>query len=128
MTPTELAQIRVRCEAATPGPWVQRGNSVEPHNSHLVSFKVYGSVKEMDDTCRFIANARQDVPKLLAEVERLRAALSVIAENTVTEDNDQWGVISTSPMVQEIVRLRFKHCIEIARKALREECQKPKQP
>ncbi|HKD42764.1 MAG TPA: hypothetical protein VKB87_20920, partial [Myxococcaceae bacterium] len=79
MTEEELKAIKARCEAASPGPWksyiegrdhtsgsdfimtgegARRGNDIE----------LTGATKADQD---FIAHARQDVPKLLAEIERL---------------------------------------------------------
>lgn len=88
MTDEQLAAIRARCEAATPGPW-------EPgrQSPYTLRFPIHQSVEarkvnplgwqracicreaRMGDTA-FIAHARQDVPALLAEVERLRGLLS----------------------------------------------------
>ncbi len=83
MTDDELQAIKDRCNAATPGPWRSyvegrdhtsgsdfimtgeagvRGNDIE----------LTGATKADQD---FMAYARQDVPRLLAEVERLRRQL-----------------------------------------------------
>lgn len=51
MTPADLAAIRARLEAATPGPW---------------------TAKSFDPDDQFIAHAPSDIAALLAEVERLR--------------------------------------------------------
>lgn len=56
MTQQRLAEIEARCEAATPGPW-------KPKRDFL----------SWDCNAAFIAHARQDIPALLAEVERLGA-------------------------------------------------------
>lgn len=50
MTPADLAAIRARLEAATPGPW---------------------TAKSFDPDDQFIAHAPGDIAALLAEVERL---------------------------------------------------------
>jgi hypothetical protein len=83
MTDEELAAIRARCEAATPAPWrsyfegrdhtsgsdfimtgedARRGNDLE----------LAGATRADQD---FIAHARQDVPRLLDEIARLRRML-----------------------------------------------------
>jgi hypothetical protein len=83
MTDKELQDIKDRCRVVTPGPWRSyiegrdhtsgsdfimtgeagaRGNDIE----------LTGATKADQD---FIAHARQDVPRLLAEVERLRRRL-----------------------------------------------------
>jgi hypothetical protein len=82
---TRLAEIAARAEAATPGPWVP-----EPLNPGWVLGPAYGIFENMifraglptlDEDVKaqqradgeFAAAARDDVPWLLAEVERLRA-------------------------------------------------------
>ena len=70
-----IEEIKARAEAATPGPWL-----VHPHESaegQLVVDEHYDNVAEcyVPEDATFIAHAREDIPYLLAEVERLRAAL-----------------------------------------------------
>jgi hypothetical protein len=83
MTDRELEEIRLRCEAATPGPWV---SFVEGRNhSSGSNFIKTGEGKSRGDDIEltgatvadqdFIAHARQDVPKLLNEIARLKALL-----------------------------------------------------
>lgn len=100
-TPTtalDLDAIRYRLAEATPGPWgvgngthIVRGLEVTGRGS----FTCIQSVAEIDDEddrldwghddevevdpeadAQFIAHARQDIPALLAEVDRLRAELA----------------------------------------------------
>lgn len=72
MTEERLQEIRARCAAATPGKWFEinlRGyisTSDHPSNNSI------GHCGRQEDA-RFAAHARQDVPDLLDEVERLRA-------------------------------------------------------
>lgn len=56
ITETELDAIEARANAATPGPWDEPGFSAL-------------------DACdaRFVAHARTDVPRLIAEVRRLQS-------------------------------------------------------
>ena len=71
----ELAEIRKRAEAATPGPWkafvedrdFQSGSSFIQTQGEDI--ELIGATEEDYD---FIANARQDIPKLLDEIERLK--------------------------------------------------------
>lgn len=67
MTDLDLEAIRARCDAATPGPWhVEGGRAVwTPGDMHI------GDQRKAEDA-NFIAQGRQDVPALVAEVERLR--------------------------------------------------------
>src|SRR5699024_6168576 len=79
MTELDLDAIQARANAATDGPWERYGDG-----SHEVycaaTFEdtayeppdvTYGSDRPAD--AEFIAHARQDIPMLVAEVERLRA-------------------------------------------------------
>ena len=64
-----LAQIRQRCEAATPGPWVEEdGFILTAAGQRMVADFVPFSANS-----EFMAAARDDVPYLLAEIERLTA-------------------------------------------------------
>ena len=79
MPQEELDTIRRRVTAATRGPWChwsgwdQRDNCVKS-DSREDMHTVADVIPEADDA-QFIAHARRDIPALLAEVERLRAAL-----------------------------------------------------
>lgn len=81
MTDEELDEIERRCEAARPGPWtsyfegrdhmagsnfIRVGGDGESRGEDI---ELIGATVEEQD---FIAQARQDVPRLLAEVRRLR--------------------------------------------------------
>ena len=72
MTAEELAAIKKRCDKATPGPWKFDAHSKcyiwEDDGICVAVVWHYRSPKE---NAEFIANARQDVPALLAQVERL---------------------------------------------------------
>jgi hypothetical protein len=90
VTPEELAAIKARAEAATPGPWGTNeflyapgewSMAIAPVNGHggwigggvAVAFPHEDGHQAQDAT--FIAASREDVPALVAEVERLRQAL-----------------------------------------------------
>ena len=72
-----IAEIRERCDKATPGPW-----SVDEESGDVWVPSIWRSVAIIEDLDlplvnpaadrAFIAAARQDVPDLLDEVERLR--------------------------------------------------------
>lgn len=73
MEQARLDEIKARCDKATAGPWIMEN---EPKGSRF-----YGVVHgkggvsfsgNAADNC-FIAHSREDVPELLAEVERLTA-------------------------------------------------------
>jgi hypothetical protein len=77
-----LKEIRSRCKAATNGPWISliegrdhsSGESVIVRGTDEVESDLYliGATEEDQD---FIAHARQDIPQLLDEIERLRKLL-----------------------------------------------------
>lgn len=84
LTQEELAEIRKRTEASTPGPWKESKLYIE-----------FGDSSErLADVCNridaeFIAHAREDVPKLLAEIERLQSvnrALRLVLDGRVNRD------------------------------------------
>jgi hypothetical protein len=79
-----LEEVRQRCEAATPGPWVSYvegrdhlgGDSVIVRGTDGTDEGLYlthATVADQD----FIAHARQDIPTLLDEIERLRELLNL---------------------------------------------------
>ena len=86
MTDAELSEIESRANAATPGPWAKGCNRYGEHS-------VYGPEHEdvtpaytdhmhgesmMEEDATFIAHAREDVPKLIAEIRRLNDVLAVV--------------------------------------------------
>lgn len=81
MTDEQLAEIKARCEAATPGPWTNRRDRRVIRTTRYVS-DVIAHVEQQPyndyvhfQNGDFIAHARTDIPALVAEVERLREAL-----------------------------------------------------
>ena len=71
----ELSEIKNRVEGATKGPWKAyvEGRDMESGSSFIQTeendIEMIGATQADFD---FIANARQDIPKLLEEIERLR--------------------------------------------------------
>jgi hypothetical protein len=72
VTEQELKEIEARANAATKGPWVNEkdANGFEIWVAHPNDGLVADALT-LPDT-EFIAHARQDIPKLIAEVRRLR--------------------------------------------------------
>lgn len=89
-----LAEIRARAECATAGPWwwdedrreVRSVNAVDEWGHRYDRDESSGPIVETDMghyppyrvDREFIAHARQDVPDLLAEVERLRNLVAAV--------------------------------------------------
>jgi len=75
LTYERLAEIKLRCEQATPGPWksfVEAREKFSGSDFIMTEGKdIYLSGATVADQ-DFIANARQDIPDLLKEIERLK--------------------------------------------------------
>jgi hypothetical protein len=80
MTDPEIEEIEARCNAASMGPWLSfvegrdhmSGSSfirTGPPGQHGADIELIGATPQDQD---FIAHARQDVPRLLAELRHLR--------------------------------------------------------
>lgn len=90
MAELDLAAIRARVEAATAGPWHAYDANVDydgpsrwaaANDAHLTLDPRYDHLDVTVDCgteqdAEFVAHARDDVPALLSEVERLRAELA----------------------------------------------------
>lgn len=88
MSDERLEQVRARAAAATPGPWEAwdtgdppaedeaRAWIVTPGSLHLAT--LYAGDPSANAT--FAAHAREDIPALLAEVERLRSITTITDE------------------------------------------------
>lgn len=80
----ELAEIAARAEAARPGPWIswvegrdhQSGSNIitvgKPEAEEADIELMGATVADQD----FIAAAREDVPRLIAEIRRLRSMIA----------------------------------------------------
>jgi hypothetical protein len=107
ISPDRLAEIRDRAQAATPGPWRTHdtyvhdggycmtvlsgdGNSTEPRAWLPTFSNATGSpmARNVEADAEFMAAARQDVPELLAEVDRLTAELAKAQAATFPPNED----------------------------------------
>jgi hypothetical protein len=86
MTSEELEAIRARCDAATSGPWKSfvEGRDHTSGDSFIMTptggTRGNGGIELLGATVAdqdFIANARQDIPRLLDEIERLRKSAAL---------------------------------------------------
>lgn len=73
MTNEELRQIRERTEKATAGSW-QLAYTTDDTFVLDDSDIIVGSFERQEDA-EFIAHAREDIPKFLAEIDRLRCEI-----------------------------------------------------
>lgn len=80
----QLADIQRRCDLATKGPWISSIEGRDHSSGESVIIRcdgkeddlyiVGGSIADQD----FIANARQDIPMLLAEIGKLHKVIDEI--------------------------------------------------
>jgi hypothetical protein len=81
MTPEQLAEIEARAEAATPGVWYWEALGEHGYPQRIGNDAEVAVAETWTDpewppaNAEFIAHARTDVPDLVAEVRRLRAAV-----------------------------------------------------
>lgn len=74
----ELTQMKARAEKATAGESIWLGETSEGHVLHSV-LDIYGPDAEVyikEGFVEFTEHAREDVPRLVAEVERLNAEIT----------------------------------------------------
>lgn len=84
MTDLELKEIQLRCNAATRAPWVSyvEGRDHTSGSDFIMTGEGENRGEDIELTGAtvadqdFIAHARQDVPRLLAEIQRLKEKLS----------------------------------------------------
>lgn len=98
MTQEQLETIRKRAQAATSGPWqlvdTYDGAWILDSDDDIIS----GTVSRIVDA-EFIAHAREDIPKLLAEIERISSIykrLSVRYAHTNKIIEDAYELLSDS--------------------------------
>ena len=97
LTSEELQAIRARAERASKGRWNVNvsvdycdncKNGYEIVQSELFLAPIVAELNDADNAV-FIAHAREDVPKLVAEVERLREAIiEAIADIETTSPHE----------------------------------------
>ena len=108
MTDNWLEQIEARANAATPGPWDYDGMHNEIHayvakEAWLIICDEYvvGDGPTLDEfghhenaNFRFIAHARADIPRLIAEVRALRTQVAIgrLAQEYVVAVNAEYEV------------------------------------
>jgi hypothetical protein len=87
MTDSELAAIRARCDAATPGPWHEGNHREVLSSDNMPLFQCWSAwvglrgirfdeaekVFDVAANVEFLIHAREDIPALLAEIEHLQS-------------------------------------------------------
>lgn len=85
MTKEQLDAIREREKAATKGPWRFNG-AFETAEGYFLECAYTEDIGGRDEDIGFILHARQDVPDLLDEVDRLREELGEL--DVIARDRD----------------------------------------
>lgn len=97
MSDERIAEIRAREQATIPGPWFvvddQSGTLERWINSEDGTLEVgLGYLgNRTEDEAAFIAHARQDIPDLLNEVDRLRAMEQRVRDLHPKRENPRYG-------------------------------------
>lgn len=90
MTPERIAEIKAREGKATPGPWgleyVELRVLVEGESLCLVCGQ---DRRQNEENALFIYHAREDVPALLAEVERWQRVARYLAKKLTHDDGSE---------------------------------------
>jgi hypothetical protein len=80
----DLDEIKARCDRATAGPWKSyiEGREAMSGSDFIMTagedIYLAGATRDDQD---FIAHARQDIPRLIGETERLRSELAKLRGN-----------------------------------------------
>lgn len=102
-------EIRERANAATKGPWIDWDFTGDPCGEPgLVSGTtvVIAPQNLTDDDREFVKNARQDVPDLLDEIERIR----VLLERCLPEIDSYLETPGIASVEAALQRLKFDIC------------------
>ena len=99
MTDLDLAAIRQRVEKATEGPW-NTGFDYEKNDpivlapgyiEHTIDYTLTeGGLEHGKADAEFIAHAREDIPALLAEIDRLNATIQRVREDAISWVGKAW--------------------------------------
>ena len=109
MNEKELAEIEERAAKATEGRWIFQKAWATSDILDNTGADIAGNVERRN--AAFIAHARQDIPALLAEVERLKAALLYYATSI-----DDGGAIARNALkggakLQELIKDAKSMCV-----------------
>ncbi|MFJ8146602.1 hypothetical protein ACIQ6R_16245 [Streptomyces sp. NPDC096048] len=96
LTEQQLADIQARAEAATPGPWctddweIYQGAEYVPGISQWIGETCRGTTSPEQDRAdaTFVAAAREDVPALVAEIQRLKGQRKYLITQLAKRDAD----------------------------------------
>lgn len=118
-----LEEIKQRLENATPGPWIaQNGGEGDDTSIWFVSTKdsqpkTWQAVAECGfslpfSNADFIAHAREDIPFLLAEIERLKTDLNYQRQYADEKWQNHQMTTAVEAFKAEVERLKREGCSE----------------
>lgn len=81
----DLSRIKAEIAAASPGPWMRNGklqigwriDSISEENAGIAMLMNPTAIVPKEADANFVAMARQELPRLVDEIERLRGELEV---------------------------------------------------
>jgi hypothetical protein len=111
LTQEQIEEIRKRAEAATPGPWTYGGDKWGDLVVYAPSLRGFhnngGEIADVSGDllpdAEFIANARQDVPNLLAHIERLDKYIVHLGEQVESDKEVKFGYYNENKMFKQII-------------------------
>ncbi|WP_259406038.1 hypothetical protein [Shouchella clausii] len=87
-TDEQWAEIRERCDKATEGPWKIGRQSPNGLNNVGTTRGLLTAQTTDEKNAEFIAHAREDVPLLLAEINRLNRKLAMLESRALEPVKD----------------------------------------
>ena len=111
MTEEQLLAIKARAEAATPGPWgIEHVERRIWGGSERVCFLFGQDRRQNENNGVFIAHARQDIPDLLAEVERLRAEVARLKDEVASLEQElKFSGETECELIKKLFDLKICH-------------------
>lgn len=121
MTDAELQAIRDRCAKASPGAWGGSVEGVTDDTGRTLFYNCY-AFRDDDDPqvladAIFVSFARQDIPALLAEVDRLRTLLGDLDAKSlkrIANSLPPGGLQRYSPVEEILIQ---RQMVEVEREA-----------
>src|SRR5690625_569283 len=92
LTDEELQAIRERAEKATEAPWVVVTDELGGQAKAVIDGDNWDVIRRPyvgKDNAAFIAHAREDIPKLLAEIDYAKELLRKSYKNMISQENFQ---------------------------------------
>lgn len=114
---TRNEEIRERCENATPGPWEVGSDIFVDPNVHIGIYqrvengfvriaRANSDVSENNKhNAKFIAHAREDIPFLLAEVDRLQDELQYASDGAKVLASEGEKLATERDAIEELLNI-----------------------